>query len=127
MSKALSVGLREQVVGEVAAGASCREAAARFGVSASSAIRWCARIRETGSVAPGALSGDRRWGIEAHAALILQRVERMPDMTLGEPKAALAASGVDAGIAALWRFLDLYRVTLKKRRRLLPSRTDRMS
>ena len=51
----------------------------------------------------------------------------MPDMTLGELKAALAASGVDAGIATLWRFLDRHRVTLKKRRRVLPSRTDRMS
>jgi len=82
MSKALSVDLRERVVGAVAAGASCRRAAARFGVSASSAIRWCARIRETGSVAPGALGGDRRSGrIEAYAALILQQVERMPDMT----------------------------------------------
>jgi transposase len=128
MSKALSVDLRERVVGAVAAGASCRRAAARFGVSASSAIRWCARIRETGSVAPGALGGDRRSGrIEAYAALILQQVERMPDMTLGELKAALATSGVDAGIATLWRFLDRHRVTLKKRQRGLPSRTDRMS
>jgi len=128
MSKALSVDLRERVVGAVSAGASCRGAATRFGVSASSAIRWCARLRATGSVAPGALGGDRRSGrIEAHAALIRQEVERMPDMTLGELKAALAASGVAAGIATLWRFLDRHGVTRKKRRRMLPSRTDRMS
>jgi len=128
MSKALSVALRERVVGAVSAGASCRGAATRFGVSASSAIRWCARLRATGSVAPGALGGDRRSGrIEAHAALIRQEVERMPDMTLGELKAALAASGVAAGIATLWRFLDRHGVTRKKRRRMLPSRTDRMS
>ena len=128
MSKALSVDLRERVVGSVSAGASCRGAATRFGVSASSAIRWCARLRATGSVAPGALGGDRRSGrIEAHAALIRQEVERMPDMTLGELKAALAASGVAAGIATLWRFLDRHGVTRKKRRRMLPSRTDRMS
>jgi transposase len=124
MSKALSVDLRERVVRAVAGGASCRAAAAaRFGVSASSAIRWCARLRETGSAAPGALGGDRRSArIEAHAALILQHVERTPDVTLLELKTVLAASGVAAGIATLWRFLDRRRITRKKRRRMLPSR-----
>ncbi|MCO6416531.1 IS630 family transposase, partial [Siccirubricoccus sp. KC 17139] len=38
MSKALSVDLRERVVAAVAAGTSCRAAAARFGVSSSSAV-----------------------------------------------------------------------------------------
>jgi transposase len=124
MSKALSVDLRERVVRAVSDGASCRRAAARFGVSASSAIRWCARRRDTGSVVPGPLGGDRRSGrIEAHARLILQAVERTPDMTLGELKAALAASGVSASIATLWRFLDRHGVTLKKRHRMRPSRS----
>lgn len=124
MSKALSVDLRERVVRAVSEGASCRAAAARFGVSASSAIRWCERLRETGSVVPGPLGGDRRSGrIEAHAALILREIERTPDITLGELKAALAACGLTAGIATLWRFLDRHELTLKKRRRTLPSRT----
>ena len=128
MSKALSVDLRARVVQTVLKGASCRSAAARFGVSASSAIRWCARLRETGSVAPGALGGDRRSGrIEAQAALILQEADRTPDITLGELKKALAASGMIAGIATLWRFLERHGITLKKRRRVLPSRTDRTS
>ena len=124
MSKALSVDLRERVVRAVSEGASCRAAAARFGVSASSAIRWCERLRETGSVVPGPLGGDRRSGrIEAHAVLILQEVEGTPDITLGELRAALAASGIPVGIATLWRFLNRHELTLKKRRRTLPSRT----
>ena len=124
MSKALSVDLRVRVVQAVAQGASCRAAAARFGVSVSSAIRWCARLRETGSVVPGALGGDRRSArIEAQAPLILQLVARTPDITLSELKATLAASGVVAGIATLWRFLDRRQITLKKRRRMRPSRT----
>ena len=128
MSKALSVDLRARVVQTVLKGASCRSAAARFGVSASSAIRWCARLRETGSVAPGALGGELRSGrIEAQAALILQEVDRTPYITLGELKKALAASGMIAGIATLWRFLERHGITLKKRRRVLPSRTDRTS
>ena len=60
MSYALSVDLRERVAGAVAGGSSCRQAAIRFGVSASSAIRWWQMERTTGSVAPGPLGGDRR-------------------------------------------------------------------
>ena len=124
MSKALSVDLRERVVGAVAAGVSCRAAAARFGVSASSAIRWCARLRETGSVLPQGLGGDRRSGrIEAHAARILDLVARTPDLTLAELRAALAASGVTVGMASLWRLLDRHGLTRKKRPRTRPSRT----
>ena len=124
MSNALSVDLRERVVGAVTAGASCRAAATRFGVSASSAIRWCTRLRETGSVMPGALGGDRRSGrIEAHAAQILALVARIPDLTLAELRTILSESGVVVGMASLWRLLDRHRITRKKRPRTLPSRT----
>jgi transposase len=128
MSKALSVDLRERVVAAVAAGASCRAAAARFGVSASSAIRWCALAREAGSVAPGPLGGDRRSArIEAHSALILGLLERKSDITLAEIQTELARVGVAAGIGTLWRFFDRHRVTRKKRPRTRPSRTARTS
>jgi transposase len=128
MSKALSVDLRERVVGAVAAGVSCRAAAARFGVSASSAIRWCARLRATGSVLPQALGGDRRSGrIEAHAARILALVARTPDLTLAELRAVLAEAGVVIGMASLWRFLDRHRITRKTRPRTRPSRTAPIS
>ena len=121
MSNALSVDVRERVV---RAGASCRAAAARFGVSASSAIRWCARLRATGSVLPRALGGDRRSGrIEAHAPQILEGVARTPDLTRAELRAVLVGSGVAVGMASLWRLLDRHRLTLKKRPRTRPSRT----
>lgn len=124
MSKALSVDLRERVVAAVAGGASCREAALRFGVSASSAIRWCGIARQTGSVAPGRLGGDRRsWRIEAHAALILGLIEQRSDITLAEIQAELASAGVPAGIGTIWRFFDRHRITRKKRPRTPPSRT----
>jgi len=128
MSKALSVDLRERVVQAVAAGVSCRAAAVRFGVSAASAIRWCARLRATGSVVPGALGGDRRSGrIEAHAARILELVARTPDLTLAELRAVLAESGVVLGRRSLWRLLDRHRLTRKKRPRTRPSRAAPMS
>ena len=60
MAKALSVDLRRRVVDAVDAGGSCRSAAARFGVSVSSAIRWVARDRERGDLEPDKRGGNTR-------------------------------------------------------------------
>ena len=73
MPKALSVDLRERVLATVEAGASCRQAAGRFGVGVATAIRWQARFRAEGGVAAKPMGGDQRSGnIEAHAEVILQ-------------------------------------------------------
>ena len=80
MSKALSVDLRCRVLAAIGGGMSCRQAALRFGVSASSAIRWRVLERVQGDARPKALGGDRRSGrIEAHAALILALLEATPE------------------------------------------------
>ena len=126
MSKALSLDLRTRVLAAVAGGLSCRQAALRFGVSASSAIRWRARERAQGDARPKALGGDRRSGrIEAQAGLILLLVDETPDITLVEIRAALAQSGVAVGIATLWRFFERRRITVKKRPRTRASKTAR--
>jgi len=126
MSKALSLDLRTRVLAAIAGGLSCRQAAARFGVSASSAIRWRALERQQGDARPKALGGDRRSGrIEAHAGLILALVEDKPDMTLEELRAALAGRGVSVGYGTLWRFFDRRGITRKKRLRTPVSRTAR--
>ncbi|WP_456685978.1 helix-turn-helix domain-containing protein, partial [Bradyrhizobium sp. P5_C11_2] len=52
MPSPLSVDLRERVVAAVAEGASFHRAAARFGVSVSSASRWSERFAQEGHVAP---------------------------------------------------------------------------
>jgi transposase len=62
MSKALSVDLRTRVLAAVAEGATHREAAEWFGVSAASVSSWRALQRERGDVLPGPLGGDRRSG-----------------------------------------------------------------
>ncbi len=59
MGKPLSEDLRERVVAFVDAGHSCREAARRFRISASNAVRIMQRKRFTGSVAP-AVSNERK-------------------------------------------------------------------
>src|SRR3954453_9520392 len=117
MSKALSLDLRTRVLAAIAGGLSCRQAAQRFGVSASSAIRWRGLERRQGDARPKALGGDRRSGrIEARAGLILGLVEATPDITLEELRTALAARGVAVGYGGLRRFFAPRRVTRKKDR-----------
>jgi len=128
MAKALSVDLRDRVILVISGGLSCRRAAARFGVSASSAIRWHALARQSGDATPKRQGGDRRSGrIEAHATLILDAVAKTPDITLAELRTELAAQGVGAGIATLWRFFDRRKITLKKSPDMRRSRIVPMS
>ncbi len=49
MPKSLSFDLRSRVLAAIDGGFSCRQAAARFGISASSAIRWQALRRLGGN------------------------------------------------------------------------------
>ena len=124
MAHALSMDLRSRVLAAIAGGMSCRQAAAHFGVSASSAIRWRSLVREQGDARPKPQGGDRRPArIEAHAAAILSLVEAAPDMTLAEIRVALSAKGAAFGIGTLWRFFERRRITLKKRPRTPPSKT----
>ncbi len=97
MGKALSLDLRERVVGAVAGGLSRHKAAERFGVSAASAIRWCALREATGRSAAKPPGGDRRSRrIEAQAEVILGMVAETPDITLEELRAKLAERGISA-------------------------------
>ena len=124
MAHALSMDLRLRVVAAIVGGLSCRQAAQRFGVSASSAIRWWQLERERGSCAPRKLGGDRRSGrIEAEAAFILSQVAATPDITLAELAEKLRQErGLGVGLGTIWRFFDRRDITFKKRRRMPPSR-----
>jgi len=128
MAKALSNDLRERVVAAIDDGMSRRQAAAHFGVSASSAIRWDDRRRREGDFRPKALGGDRRSAkIEAHAGAILSLLEAQPDLTLAELQARLGERGVRASLSSLWRFFRRRRITRKKSPRMRASRTGRIS
>jgi transposase len=60
MGQPLSMDLRSRVLAAVDAGMSCRSEAARFGIAPSTAIRWQAQRRATGSFAPKPQGGDTR-------------------------------------------------------------------
>ena len=124
MARSLSMDLRERVVRAVDAGTSRRAAAARFGVSAASAVRWCALARERGNAAPRPQGGDRRsQTLEAHAGLIDALMAQTPDQTLVELRDRLGARGVKTTHTSLWRFFRRHGVTRKKRRPGPRSRT----
>ncbi len=128
MSRALSLDLRERVLTAVALGASHRQAAERFGVSAASVSRWRALARVQGDARPRALGGDRRSGrIEAHKATILAELERVPDISIEELRRALAVKGLVFGFGTLQRFFARHRITRKKRPPTRPSRSGRTS
>ncbi|GJD96541.1 hypothetical protein OCOJLMKI_3763 [Methylobacterium iners] len=128
MPQPLSFDLRSRVLAAGDAGLSCRGAAERFGVSASSAIRWAAQRRTGGDARPKPQGGDRlSHKTEAHAGLIRAVLEEVPDITLPELKARLAQQGAQVSVAALWRFCQRHKLTRKKRRRTPQSRTVRTS
>src|SRR6266478_4522441 len=95
MPKPYSDDLRERVIEAVAAGASRREAAESFSLSASSAVRWLQRWRDTGS-ARAKLSGGSTSPLEEH--VVAMRKQRIPGSR-----------------TAVWRFFERHNVTVKKK------------
>lgn len=116
MTRPLSNDLRTRLIAAVAGGQSRRAAAKRFGVAASTAIKWLDRWRREGQAAPRPMGGDRHsHRLEAHAAEILALVDAKPDITLAEIAAHLEeAQGLRASPSAVWRLLDRHGMTFKK-------------
>lgn len=128
MAKSLSFDLRSRVLAAIANGLSCRQAAMRFGISASSAIRWQALRRAGGDGRPKPQGGDRlSRRTDAHAGLIDAALAETPDITLPELKERLAAQGASTSVTALWRYFRRHAITRKKRQPTQPNRTVRMS
>ncbi len=95
MTAPLSQDLRQRIVRAVEAGSSRRQAAERFEVSPSAAIKLMRRVRETGSTAPAQIGGHRRPMLEAHADLIRTLVAKKAGITLKEIQTALAEHGIE--------------------------------
>ena len=114
MPRPYSQDLRERVVGTVEAGASCHEAAATFEVGVSSAIRWVARFRQTGSVQAKPMGGSRS-PLDAHKDRLLALIAAEPDLTLQEIRSRLAARGIFVAASSVWRFCDRHDLTFKKK------------
>ncbi|MER9791705.1 IS630 family transposase [Mesorhizobium sp. M0213] len=83
MGRALSGDLRSRVLKASDEGMSARQAAARFGVGVSSAIRWIARAK-IGELAPRPQGRRRASSLDAHEAFIVGLIEERKDITLNE-------------------------------------------
>ena len=128
MSKALSVDLRVRVLEAVATGATHREVADRFAVSAASVSRWRKLERERGDVRPKALGGDRRSNrIEAYHEAVMTALGPDRDATIEEVRASLIEQGLVFGFGTIQRFFARHAITRKKRLRTRVNKTAPMS
>ena len=115
MAKPYSMDLRERVVAVVlAGGVSARGAAARFGVSLSSAIKWVRRHRQTGSAAPSKIGGHKLRLLKGPLRdRLITRAAR--DFTLRGLVAELSAEfGVKVDYVQVWRFVHAEGLSSKK-------------
>src|SRR5215471_17623567 len=125
MPKPYSDDLRERVIESVVAGASRREAAESFSLSASSAVRWLQRWRDTGS-ARAKLSGGSTSPLEEHVEWLLALVAKQPDLTLDEIVAAMRKQRIPGSRTAIWRFFERHNITVKKKACAPQSKNGRM-
>jgi len=116
MARPYSMNLRERVVAAVERdGLSRHEAAARFGVAPSSAIKWVQRYRATGSVAPSQIGGHKPRVLRGeHRDWLLERAAT--DFTLRGLVAELAERGVRVDYRQVWEFVHTEGLSFKKKR-----------
>jgi putative transposase len=116
MAKPYSADLRERVVKAVAReGMSCREAARRFGIGASTVITWMQRWRKTGGIEPGQMGGRRpRKIIGTWRSWLLERC-RDRAFTLRGLVGELAERGLKVDYRVAWAFVHGENLTHKKR------------
>jgi len=113
MARPYSQDLRERVVEAVDEGATRLEAAERFGVSVSSAVRWHQAWRETGTFEARPCGGSCS-PLDDYEEETLALVEEQDDRTLDEIVAAMRKRQIPGSRTALFRFLERRGITHKK-------------
>ena len=115
MTAPLSPDLRRRLVRAVKAGSSAREAARRFEVSASAAIKLMQRVRQTGSAAPARIGGYRKPLLDGHEALLRELTTAKGSITLAEIQGALRHRGIEVGsLSTIWATLRRLGLSHKK-------------
>src|SRR5262249_48140152 len=112
--KAYSGEMRERVIAEVESGASRREAAEKFAVSASTAVIWGPCFRQTGRGAAKPRGGSIS-PLEKRADFLLGVIEKQPDLTLDEVVLAMRNHKIAGSRTAVWRFFKRHKITFKKK------------
>ena len=114
MPRPYSGDLRVRVIEAVEGGASRHEAAERFGISPSAAVKWLRAWQDHGLCAPKPTGGSCS-ELEDYAEQIIALVDEQPDRTLDELVTAMGKRRIPGSRSALWRFLDRHEMTFKKK------------
>jgi putative transposase len=117
MGRPCSSDLRERVIAAVEVeGMSRNQAAARFGVAPSSAIKWVARFRATGSAAPAKMGGHKKRTLRGeHADWLIARC-RDRDFTISQLVGELLeVRGLKVDRRSVWEFLHAQGLSFKKK------------
>src|SRR5262249_34100806 len=99
---------------EVESGATRREAAEEFAVSASTAVIWVKCFRQTGRCAAKPRGGSIS-PLEKHANFLSGLIEKQPDLTLDEVVLAMGNHEIPCNRVAVWRFFKRHKITCKKK------------
>src|SRR5262249_6975326 len=113
MPRAYSGDMRQRVIAEVEGGASRREAAEEFEVSASTAIIWVKCFRESGRCMPKPRGGSIS-PLEKHAHYLLDLIEQQPNSTLDEVVLAMHKHRIPGSRTAVWRSFSVTKLHSKK-------------
>jgi putative transposase len=117
MTAPLSQDLRRRLVRAVEEGSSAREAAARFEVSASAAIKLVRRVRATGSTEPAKIGGYRKALLAGHEDLLRELTTTRKGITLAEIRDELVGRGIEPGsLTTIWSTLRRLGLSHKKSR-----------
>jgi len=114
MGAPYSLDLRKRVVAAVAGGMSRRAAAAHYQVDKSTAIRWLARVKQTGSPAALPMGGKKPFTLAAEGEWIRTRLAEKPDITGRALLAELRDRKIDVSYYGVWHFLDRAGLSFKK-------------
>ena len=115
MARAYSNDLRERVARSVLSGRPVREAAALFGVSVASAVKWSQRLRETGSAASRPVGGRRPRILAGEQVWLLARMAEQPDLTMRGLALELKRKGyATVSHNTVWKQLRLAGFSFKK-------------
>jgi transposase len=114
MARPYSNDLRERAAAAVLSGRRCRDVALLFGVSVASVVKWSQRRRLTGSAAARPMGGHRKRLLEPHRALVVGRLQAVPDLTLKALVAELAEQGIRTSAVSVWRLVRSEGLRFKK-------------
>lgn len=114
MARPLSLDLRVRVAAFLAEGATVREAAKRFGVSAASAVRIGQLARAGRGLSARKIGGNCQPVLLSATEAITSRLASKADWTVRALAADLKADGIAVSHDTVWRFLRRQGLTFKK-------------